>query len=115
MPRELTSAGILLASNNYYLLGCPSHRTGTTGGWGILKGRTDETDENLLATALREFYEESSLRLDTMDNLVIERDPFYSYHVEGKDRIGKFLKTVYVFRAYDDTATLYERDDNLKC
>lgn len=112
--RKLVSAGFLLKSKGLYLIGCPSHRTGTTGGWGIPKGRQDP-GETIRATALREFYEETNLDIRSDSTIVTDWEPFFNYGTEGKDDTGKFKKTVYVFRAYDQTAKLADTVDNLKC
>jgi len=118
-PRKLVSAGFLLESDNKYLIGCPSHRTGTTGGWGIPKGRQDP-GETVLQTAVREFYEETNLgilSLHAKDHVLYEFVPFFSYNTEGKDDTGKFKKTVFVFRAYDIAKErfLHEQPELLKC
>jgi 8-oxo-dGTP pyrophosphatase MutT (NUDIX family) len=96
--KKVISAGFLLQHNGEYLIGLPSGRTGTTGGWGIPKGKQD-AGESLLGTALREFWEETSfeIRNESLEgNVHYEEEPFYSYNVESRD--GD--KTVFAFRAY---------------
>ena len=98
---HVVSAGFVLRSGNKFLLGLPSGRSGTTGGWGIPKGKKDD-GEKVLTAALREFWEETSLSLENQElegNINYEREPFFVYEVETKDGGKKVLKTVYVYRA----------------
>lgn len=106
--KKVISAGFLLHWNGKYLIGLPPDRCGTTGGWGIPKGRQD-AGEKLLTTALREFWEETALELrnESIDgNIHFEEEPFYSYKVVAKED-----KTVFVYRAY---ATIKPEKDWLK-
>lgn len=115
-PRRVISAGFLLESSGKYLLGCPSHRTGTTGGWGIPKGKRDK-GEDIFQTAVREFYEETAFKIidPACGGIDYEFNPFFSYNTEGKDKTGKFKKTVYVFRAYDVSRRLHQNVTPFKC
>jgi 8-oxo-dGTP pyrophosphatase MutT (NUDIX family) len=94
--RELVSAGVLLECEGKYLIACPWHGVGTTGGWGVPKGKQDQ-GETLIQTALREFYEETGLKLSEKD--LTTKEPIYSYRAKGKDDTGKFHKTVHIFHS----------------
>ena len=56
----ITSAGILLNSGGFYLIGGSAKDINCPTGWGIPKGKI-EAGETLLRGAMREFYEETSL------------------------------------------------------
>lgn len=93
---KIISAGILLESQSRFLIGHPTELTGTTNGWGILKGKVDD-GESLIDAAIREFGEESNVDLEPYlldDRIMISPRPFFRYNVNGD-------KTVYVFWAYD--------------
>lgn len=93
---KVISAGILLESNNKFLLGHPTELTGTTHGWGILKGKLDE-DELLYEAALREFKEESGYDIEEAKNIGfvdVSPRPFFKYDVGNN-------KSVYVYWAVD--------------
>lgn len=93
---KVVSAGILLQHKDKFLLGHPTELSGTTNGWGILKGKVDK-GETLRRTAIREFQEESGFNLDTIADIGLEQFmyPFHKY----KTNAGK--KTVYVFWMVD--------------
>lgn len=97
---KVTSAGILLESRGKFLLGHPTELTGTTHGWGILKGKVDE-NETIGDAAFREFQEESGIDLHQYPIHYIAR-PFYKYSVKSAK------KTVYVFWVIDPYAKLAE-------
>ncbi len=96
---KVISAGFLLQSGDKYLIGHPTDKTGTTKGWGILKGKVDSKDATLLDTALREFKEESGLDLRSV-NATIHKQFYTSFRVKSTN------KTVYVFRAFDYSGAL---------
>lgn len=98
---KLISAGILLQYQDKFLIGHPTSGTGTTGSWGILKGKVDE-GEQLITAAIREFEEESSIDLcDQKYELIVMPYPFYYYQVNKK--------TVYVFWAIDEEGWTTQR------
>ena len=90
---KIISAGILLECDGEFLIGHPTELTGSTHGWGILKGKIDE-GESLCTAAFREFYEESGVNLTLNSSVCYAPRPFYKYDVGGK-------KTVYVFWMVD--------------
>lgn len=95
MSKKVISAGILLEYREKFLIGHPTELTGTTHGWGILKGRQDD-GETLAQTAFREFKEESNLGLLTLPGISFVPRPFFKYNVGKKD--------VYVFWVVDQLA-----------
>ena len=98
---KITSAGILLESRGKFLLGHPTELTGTTHGWGILKGKVDK-GEQLINGAFREFNEESGLDLLAKTYIVYLPRPFYKYSVKSAK------KTVFVFWVLDPNDQLYD-------
>lgn len=90
----IISAGVLLECNGKFLLGRPSGGTGTTRGWGILKGKVDK-GETIFHAACREFKEESGF--DVFPETIISKDVWFTFPVGKK-------KTVHVFRAWSLTA-----------
>ena len=108
----VVSAGFLIRSaDDKYLIVKPFG--GSTKGWGIPKGKRDQ-GENILDAALRETYEETALHVDGSPNIEYEGEPFFHYTVdttEGGTK-KKFLKHVYVFRAY---VTKEVKDFPFKC
>lgn len=102
MPKPVISAGFLIrSSNDKYLIVRPSGKTGSTGGWGIPKGKRDK-GEPIVNAAIREVFEETNLRIDDNTEIAWEGHPFYHYEVETNEykKQEKFKKQVYVFRAY---------------
>lgn len=102
--KPVVSAGILIKDTNTkkYLLVNPNG--GTTGGWGIPKGKKDP-GESLLDAALREVREETGVDLkaahSATDNFNPGFDlyPFFHYVVETREKgEKKFKKHVYIFR-----------------
>ena len=90
------------------MLGHPTELTGTTNGWGILKGKVDG-DEYLASAALREFKEESNIDLTVPPysyGMVYAHRPFFKFDVGNK-------KTVYVFWFLDTAGTVFKA--NLSC
>ena len=81
---KVISAGILLECEGKFLLGHPTELTGTTHGWGILKGKLDKK-EPLIVAALREFEEKSGLNLLMYPGVHFIARPFYSYRVGSKE------------------------------
>ena len=102
---KVISAGILLEHKGKFLIGHPTELTGTTHGWGILKGRQD-ANETLVQTAFREFKEESNLDLILTPGVICTPRPFYKYTVSSK-------KQVYVFWAVDPYG--YTTQHNFSC
>ena len=74
MAKDIT-AGILpirVSDTGHYEFfighpGGPFHK-GDENKWSILKGRFDESDESIFKTALREFYEESGVKMSEDEN-----------------------------------------------
>ncbi len=102
LPKTVISAGFLIRStNDKYLIVRPSSKTGTTGGWGIPKGKRDP-GEAIINAAIREVFEETDLRIQDNPEIEFESQPFYHYEVETNEyrKQAKFKKQVYVFRAY---------------
>lgn len=101
---KVISAGVLLEHNGKFLIGHPTELTGTTNGWGILKGKIDD-GEHLLDAALREFHEESNLDIASLIfkglGVHISPRPFFRYDVKGK-------KLVYVFWALDTIGNTFK-------
>lgn len=96
MPAKVISAGILLQFEEKFLIGHPTELTGSTHGWGILKGKRDP-GEQLFDAAVREFKEESNVDIKKhieYGNVHIFPYPFYVYDVSKK-------KTVYVYWMID--------------
>ncbi len=106
----IISAGFLLKSgSDKYLIAKPWGKSGTTGGWGIPKGKRDK-HETILEAALREFYEETDLILEGGQicysyDIHVEYEPFFNYQVKARDKRDEkeYEKQVYVFRAYSDS------------
>jgi 8-oxo-dGTP pyrophosphatase MutT (NUDIX family) len=97
----VVSAGFLIKSaDDKYLIVKPFG--GSTKGWGIPKGKRDK-NESIFDAAVRETYEETALHIDGNKSVEhYESEPFFHYTVdttEGGTK-KKFLKHVYVFRAY---------------
>lgn len=96
----VVSAGFLICSaDDKYLIVKPFG--GSTKGWGVPKGKRDK-GEHILDAALRETYEETALDLDNNSSVIYEGQPFFYYTVdttEGGTK-KKFLKHVYIFRAF---------------
>ena len=93
---KVISAGILLEHNGLFLLGHPTELTGTTHGWGILKGKVDEGEE-MFQAAMREFEEESGVGIKEgiySAAIDVTPRPFFKYSIKNK-------KTVYVYWAVD--------------
>lgn len=102
MKKPVISAGVALYADGKYLLVRPFG--GTTGGWGVPKGKRDE-GEKIFNTALREFKEETGLDIVRSDaaeqsGITVDFFPFFHYVVETKEKKGKkYKKQVYVFHA----------------
>ncbi len=102
----VVSAGILLDNrDNEYLLVNPNG--GTTGGWGIPKGKLD-AGEDIKAAAMREVYEETGLILDPNNpkNIIsqyeiqMDNTPFFHYALRPQGPLkSKYDKDVYAYRA----------------
>lgn len=108
----VVSAGFLIKSaDDKYLIVKPFG--GSTKGWGIPKGKRDP-GEHILDAALRETYEETALRIEGNKNIDYQGEPFFHYTVDTTEGGTKkrFLKHVYVFRAY---ATNEVKDYPFKC
>lgn len=104
--KRIVSAGFLIkSSSGKYLIVRPSGKTGTTGGWGVPKGKRDP-GEDIFDTAVREVFEETGLHVLTGDVFKIEHRPFHFYTVEANDqqKKQKYNKKVFVFRAYCDAS-----------
>ena len=105
MAKErIVSAGFLIkSSSGKYLLVRPTGKTGTTGGWGIPKGKRDP-GEDILDTAIREVFEETSLAVNDASVFKIDSEPCHCYTVDANDSRLKisYKKKVFVFRAYCD-------------
>lgn len=106
---NIVSAGILLKSGNHYLIGGTSKDINSTHGWGIPKGKI-EPGETLLETAIREFYEETSLALT---NFITEVELSTKPIKVLKYKIKKGTKEVHVFSALDKSGKLIDHD--FKC
>lgn len=104
MNNRIVSAGIVLQSDNKYLIAHPTSKTGTTHGWGVPKGKANP-HENIFDTALREFYEESSLNLSQYSEVEIEWLPLVQFEVKLKK---KLIKDVYIFHAIDKSNKLID-------
>lgn len=104
MSKIVISAGFLIKStNDKYLIVKPTG--GTTKGWGIPKGKRDP-GELILDAAIRETYEETGLKVtDHTNEIEYEAEPFFHYKVETTEGGSKkkFVKDVFVFRAYATT------------
>jgi len=92
--KNVTSAGVLLEHSGLFLIGHPTAGHGTTGGWGILKGKVDD-GETLCQAAFREFKEESSIDLEKQPGILYIPRPFFQYKVKSNK------KTVYVYWVID--------------
>ena len=99
----VVSAGFLLEDiyDKKFLLVRPNG--GTTGGWGIPKGKRDP-GETIYQAAVREYKEETNL--DIQDHKVLDRyhivadmEPFFHYTVDTNDkkRNKRYNKHVYAF------------------
>lgn len=99
MPKaQIISAGFLIiSSSGQVLIVKPTGKSGTTGGWGIPKGKRDP-GEDILNAAIREVQEETGLNLSDTSLFKIETQPFHHYRVKN----GDIPKLVFVFRAYCD-------------
>ncbi len=109
----IISAGILLKSRqSLYLIAKPWGKSGTTGGWGIPKGKRDD-NEYIIDAAKREFYEESDFNFNDREMVAkyechMEFEPFFNYSVNAKDKRNEkeYRKQVYVFRAYSENMNI---------
>lgn len=97
----ITSAGILLNSGGFYLIGGSAKDINCPTGWGIPKGKI-EAGETLLQTAMREFYEETSLDVNAHPDIEIDPKPVANL----KYKLKKNDKEVHVFSAIDKTGKL---------
>lgn len=104
----ITSAGILLESKGLYLIGGTSKDINSTHGWGIPKGKI-EGFETLRETAVREFYEETSLDVNSHPDIELAISPCAVL----KYKLKKNHKEVHVFRAIDTKG--YIQKFNFKC
>jgi predicted NUDIX family NTP pyrophosphohydrolase len=103
----ITSAGILpytLKHNEIYVYlaktGGP-YFSNIVRNWSIVKGRIEKTDNDLLETAIREFYEETNYKFSY-------NEKFSNYHTyKTKD------KQVYVFFIEKDIQNLFTFKSNL--
>lgn len=106
MPKPLVSAGILVKdiTTGLYLMVKPYG--GTTGGWGIPKGKRDK-GERILPAAIREVKEETGLDFSHVGHIVqyhltMDQTPFFHYEVDSAEgrKNKKFHKHVFVYKGY---------------
>lgn len=112
MPKPLVSAGILVkdTTTGLYLMVKPNG--GTTGGWGVPKGKRDK-GEKILHAAVREVKEEVGMDFSNAGQILqyglhMDLTPFCHYEVdsaEGK-KGKKFHKHVFVYQGYADNAAV---------
>jgi 8-oxo-dGTP pyrophosphatase MutT (NUDIX family) len=106
----IISSGICINSNNKFLLGKPYSPLSThVNNWSIPKGKV-ESGENLLESAIRETYEETSLDINSLkkeyDITLYEevwKEITYNSFDENKNKI---IKTLKVFLLIDPNGSL---------
>jgi len=107
--KTVVSAGILINAGDKFLLVNPN--AGTTGGWGIPKGKLDPAEE-IRTAANREVKEETGLDIIRM-KIPFDLTPFFHYTVDTNDKKrGKYNKHVYIYRAYGSPSMT---EAELKC
>lgn len=106
---KVVSSGLVINAGDKYLLVKPYG--GTTGGWGIPKGKLDP-GEVIRAAAIREVMEETNLDVTnnetvTKYKLKVDSAPFFHYTVDTSDKKrGSYRKSVFAFMVIADPELL---------